>query len=55
MDQGRTKAFQELSFPEQRIVYDFGTDGKPSSRTTEYESQVYRNWLEKSQSYNEQA
>ena len=55
VDQGRTKAFQELSFPEQRIVYDFGTDGKPSSRTTEYESQVYRNWLEKSQAYNEQA
>lgn len=55
VDQGRTKAFQELSFPEQRIVYDFGTDGKPSSRTTEYESQVYRNWLERSQAYNEQA
>ena len=55
VDQGRTRAFQELSFPEQRIVYDFGTDGKPSSRSTEYESQVYRNWLEKSQAYNEQA
>lgn len=55
VDQGRTRAFQELSFPEQRIVYDFGTDGKPSSRSTEYESQVYRNWLERSQAYNEQA